>query len=110
MCGPFRITPSGFLLLMGTDGVRVAGAATMNYSSGYNADRGHCFLWYAIGGGLGNRRNPDFALTSTLPMCEPEVDRADIHNASDVSAARSGTWRPVAGGTGRQRAIHWIDA
>ena len=109
MCGPFRITPSGFLLLTGTDGARVAGAARMNYSSGYNADRGHCSLWYAIGGSLGKHRNPDFALTSTLPMCEPEVYRADIHDASDM-ATRTGTWRLGAEGAGRQRAIHWIDA
>jgi hypothetical protein len=37
---------------------------------------GHCFLWYAIGDYPKDRRNPDFALTSTPPTCEPEVHRA----------------------------------
>jgi hypothetical protein len=42
---------------MGTDGVRVAGAATMNYLQATMLTGGHCFLWYAIGDDLRNRRN-----------------------------------------------------
>jgi hypothetical protein len=75
-------------------------------SSGYNADRGHCFLWYAIGDDLRNRRNPDFALTSTLPTCEPEVDRADstMHRIYRPAPAPGGC-----GGRDRAATCHPLD-
>jgi hypothetical protein len=103
MCGPFRITPSVSLLLLRAGGARVAGTGPMIYlQATMLIIGGQCFLWYAIGDDLRNRRNSDFALTSTPPSCEPEVHRADIHDASDIST-RTGTWRRVAGGAGRSR-------
>src|SRR5687768_17262696 len=91
---------------MGTDGVRVAGAATMNYLQATMLTRGHCFLWYAIGDDLRNRRNPDFALTSTLPTCEPEVDRADstMHRICRPAPAPGGC-----GGRDRAATCHPLD-
>jgi hypothetical protein len=99
--------PVGVPLLMGTDDVRVAGAATTNYL--HTIMPTGAIAFFGMRSAMTNRRNPDFALTSTPPTCEPEVivQTSTMHR---ICRSHTGTWRPVAGGTERQRAIHWIDA
>ena len=97
--------PVGVPVLMGTDDVRVAGAATMNYLQTIMPTGAIAF--FGMRSAMTNRRHPDFALTSTPPTCEPEVDRADIDDASDMSIAHRHL--EARGGRDRAATCHPLD-